>query len=118
MACRLAVATGRLGRPGLAGLLYLPSSPLGIVRATWLLSSRCSVLLSVTTIVTLVTHVFSYGIRPAVAVSIIILYDFSETFYSGVIVPMEYVAPWLSWPRYVSPSYNALRIILFVNLQA
>ena len=38
---------------------------------------------------------------------------FAETFFSGVIVPLEYFPLWMSWLKYLMPSYHAFRAVVY-----
>lgn len=65
-----------------------------------------------------VMHLFMYGLAHRHVVAIAYFLEFVETYISGVVVPINYIASWASWFRNISPSYRSLRAIALTMLQS
>jgi hypothetical protein len=65
-----------------------------------------------------VMHLFMYGLAHRYVVAIAYFLEFVETYISGVVVPINYIASWASWFRNISPSYRALRATAITMLQS
>lgn len=66
----------------------------------------------------IVTHLFLYGLAHRHVLAIVYFLEFTETYFAGVFVPIHYIASWASWFRFISPSCHALRVATITTLQS